>query len=99
MVEVPASTFLFLLTKKLGLNRPLYRQVIREAAAEFTGVMLLIILGTGVDCQVVLSTATGVASTPKGVSESDSAPSFHCLSSRTPTLLVVHLSQYWMGDR
>jgi aquaglyceroporin related protein len=29
--------------------------------------MILVIFGTGVDCQVVLSTNTGVASSPKGV--------------------------------
>ncbi|KAJ6610467.1 aquaporin-like protein [Mycena sp. CBHHK59/15] len=43
-----------------------YRQTIREAAAEFTGVMILIIFGTGVDCQVVLSSVTAVASSQKG---------------------------------
>lgn len=34
--------------------------------AEFFGVAIFIILGTGVDCQVVLSTNKGVASSPKG---------------------------------
>jgi len=43
-----------------------YRQIIREAAAEFTGVMILIIFGTGVDCQVVLSSVTAVAPSQKG---------------------------------
>lgn len=42
------------------------RELIREPAAEFFGVMILIIFGTGVDCQVVLSANTGVASSPKG---------------------------------
>lgn len=44
------------------------RQIIREVAAEFTGVMILIIFGTGVVSQVVLSSNTSVALTPKGVS-------------------------------
>lgn len=35
--------------------------------AEFTGVAVLIIFGAGVDCQVVLSSNTGVASSQKGV--------------------------------
>ncbi|EEB95266.1 hypothetical protein MPER_05789 [Moniliophthora perniciosa FA553] len=43
-----------------------YRQMIREAAAEFTGVMLLVIFGSGVNCQVGLSSSTGVAASPKG---------------------------------
>lgn len=41
--------------------------MLREPAAEFTGVMLLIIFGTGVDCQVVLSSNPSVAPSPKGV--------------------------------
>jgi aquaglyceroporin related protein len=40
---------------------------IREYAAEFLGVMILIIFGNGVNCQVVLSTNTSVTSSPKGV--------------------------------
>ncbi|KAL0579421.1 hypothetical protein V5O48_002592 [Marasmius crinis-equi] len=43
-----------------------YRLRIREAAAEFAGVMLLVIFGSGVNCQVGLSSNTGVASSPKG---------------------------------
>ncbi|KAI0771203.1 aquaporin [Trametes elegans] len=42
------------------------REYIREPAAEFFGVMILIIFGNGVDCQVVLSADTRVASSPKG---------------------------------
>ena len=41
--------------------------MIREPAAEFFGVMILIIFGNGVDCQVVLSSSTGVASFQHGV--------------------------------
>lgn len=43
-----------------------HKQIIREAAAEFTGVMLLILFGAGVDCQVVLSSSTAVAASPRG---------------------------------
>ncbi|KAG5643533.1 hypothetical protein DXG03_000725 [Asterophora parasitica] len=43
-----------------------YKQVLREPVAEFTGVMILIIFGAGVDCQVVLSTNPAVASSPRG---------------------------------
>ncbi|KAF5339642.1 hypothetical protein D9758_015589 [Tetrapyrgos nigripes] len=43
-----------------------YRQALRPYAAEFAGVMILIIFGDGVVCQVVLSANSGVASTPKG---------------------------------
>lgn len=45
-----------------------FSELIREPAAEFFGVMVLIIFGNGVDCQVVLSGNPGVASSPKGVS-------------------------------
>ncbi|KAG6827463.1 hypothetical protein H0H92_011702 [Tricholoma furcatifolium] len=43
-----------------------YKQILREPAAEFAGVMILIIFGNGVDCQVVLSSNPGVAVSPKG---------------------------------
>ncbi|KZT27358.1 aquaporin [Neolentinus lepideus HHB14362 ss-1] len=42
------------------------RSYLREPAAEFLGTMILIIFGAGVDCQVVLSSNTKVASSPKG---------------------------------
>ncbi|KAF8236126.1 aquaporin [Tricholoma matsutake] len=43
-----------------------YRQLLREAAAEFAGVMILIIFGTGVVCQTVLGSNPAVSPTPKG---------------------------------
>ncbi|KAF8799028.1 aquaporin [Phlegmacium glaucopus] len=43
-----------------------YRAFIREPFAEFLGVVILIIFGTGVDCQVVLSGNPNVASSPRG---------------------------------
>ncbi|KIK55578.1 hypothetical protein GYMLUDRAFT_248614 [Collybiopsis luxurians FD-317 M1] len=42
------------------------RKYIREPAAEFAGVMLLVIFGCGVNCQVNLSSNTGVSASPKG---------------------------------
>jgi len=39
---------------------------IREPAAEMLGTMLLTLIGTAGNCQAVLSTNTGVASSPKG---------------------------------
>ncbi|KAH7927765.1 major intrinsic protein superfamily membrane channel protein [Leucogyrophana mollusca] len=42
------------------------REFIREPAAEFLGTMILVIFGCGGDCQVVLSSNTNVASSPKG---------------------------------
>jgi len=45
-----------------------HRASIREPLAEFLGSMILLILGCGGNCQVVLSTNTAVASSPKGVS-------------------------------
>ncbi|KAJ7767505.1 aquaporin [Mycena maculata] len=44
-----------------------YRLMMREYVAEFLGVCILIIFGAGVDCQVVLSSVTSVASSQKGV--------------------------------
>ncbi|KAK0475624.1 major intrinsic protein superfamily membrane channel protein [Armillaria luteobubalina] len=43
-----------------------YREILREPAAEFAGTMLLVIFGTGVNCQAGLSANPGVASSPKG---------------------------------
>jgi len=43
-----------------------YRYMMREGIAEFLGVMILVIFGTGVDLQVVLSSKTSVAPAPKG---------------------------------
>ncbi|KAF8639161.1 hypothetical protein AX17_001649 [Amanita inopinata Kibby_2008] len=43
-----------------------YRQIMRESAAEFLGVMILIIFGNGVDCQVVLSSNPNVTSSQRG---------------------------------
>ena len=40
----------------------------REPMAEFAGVAVFVLIGTGADCQVVLSTNTAVASSPRGVS-------------------------------
>ncbi|KAI0269804.1 aquaporin [Gloeopeniophorella convolvens] len=42
------------------------REKFREPAAEMLGTMILILFGAGVDCQVVLSSNTSVAATPKG---------------------------------
>ena len=42
------------------------RELIREPAAEMLGTMILTLFGTAGNCQVVLSTNTGVASSPKG---------------------------------
>ncbi|KAJ6621801.1 aquaporin-like protein [Mycena sp. CBHHK59/15] len=53
-----------------------YRLVLRAYVAEFVGVCILIIFGTGVDCRVVLSSVTGVASSQKGVFKSYLSISF-----------------------
>ncbi|KAI0075085.1 aquaporin [Panus rudis PR-1116 ss-1] len=42
------------------------RELIKEPAAEFFGVMVLVIFGTGVNCQVGLSQNANVVSGPKG---------------------------------
>ncbi|KAL4069915.1 aquaporin-like protein [Scleroderma yunnanense] len=42
------------------------RESLREPFAEFLGTMILIIFGCGGNCQVVLSSKTAVASSPKG---------------------------------
>ncbi|KAF9461504.1 putative aquaporin 4 [Collybia nuda] len=42
------------------------RKAFREPAAEFLGTAILVIFGTGVQCQVLLSSNPGVASSPKG---------------------------------
>ena len=40
----------------------------REPMAEFAGVAVFLMIGTGVDCQVMLSTDSAIASSPRGVS-------------------------------
>jgi len=42
------------------------RQIMREPMAEFAGVAVFLVIGTGVDCQVVLSSNSAIASSPKG---------------------------------
>ncbi|KAJ7018967.1 putative aquaporin 5 [Mycena alexandri] len=42
------------------------REILREPIAEFLGVAVLVIFGAGVNCQVLLSSASGVSSSPKG---------------------------------
>jgi len=42
------------------------RENMRELMAEFAGVAVFVIIGTGGDCQVVLSTDTAISSSPKG---------------------------------
>jgi aquaglyceroporin related protein len=42
-------------------------QIIREGAAEFLGVMIMIIFGTGVVCQITLSANPNISPSPKGV--------------------------------
>ena len=41
-------------------------EMIREPAAEMRGTRILTLIGCGANCQAVLSTNTGVASSPKG---------------------------------
>ncbi|KAJ7054417.1 putative aquaporin 4 [Mycena amicta] len=43
-----------------------YREALREPFAEFLGVAILILFGAGVNCQVLLSSSSGVSSSPKG---------------------------------
>ena len=40
----------------------------REPIAEFAGIAVFVSLGTGVVCQITLSTNPAIASSPKGVS-------------------------------
>jgi len=42
------------------------RQAMREPMAEFAGTAVFVMIGTGVDCSVVLSTDPAISSTPKG---------------------------------
>lgn len=64
-LQLPVLNSLSLSPKRLnGLSY--IRQIMREPMAEFAGVAVFVIIGTGVDCQVVLSTNTNVASSQKG---------------------------------
>lgn len=46
------------------------REKIREPAAEFLGVAIVVIFGAGAGCQVILSTVPGVSAFQRGVSSS-----------------------------
>jgi len=51
----------------VGPTLMLFRSdVIREPAGELLGTMMLTLLGNGANCQAILSTNPGVASSPKG---------------------------------
>ncbi|KAK7015829.1 aquaporin-like protein [Favolaschia claudopus] len=50
--------------KRSRLHR--YRDMLREPIAEFLGVAILVIFGCGVNCSVLLSSAPGISSYPKG---------------------------------
>lgn len=56
---------LWMTARNLNLKSRAY---LNEPAAEFVGTLILVLLGTAVDCQVVLSSNTEVATSPKGVS-------------------------------
>lgn len=65
MVEVPVSD-LHALAQDTWLTFA-KSQIIREAAAEFLGVMIMIIFGNGVVCQISLSADTKISPSAKGV--------------------------------
>ena len=67
----------------------------REPMAEFAGVAVFLIIGTGVDCQVVLSTDPAIASSQKGVSRA-SREKWHVLSL---FFIEFSLCKFWLGYR
>lgn len=67
--------------------------------AEFTGVAILVIFGAGVDCQVVLSSNTGVASSQKGVSTVFISPLKNLPTHYGFPCPGLSLYQFWMGCR
>ena len=69
------------------------RNIIREPAAEFLGTMVLIMFGTAVDCQVVLSSNTSIASSPKGVR----TPFCELCDLLLTIYLGLSISGIWMG--
>ena len=67
------------------------REYVREPAAEFLGVMILVIFGNGAACQTTLSSNTRVSSSPAGVSslfvlDGDSPPPLSHSCARYPVL-------------
>jgi len=65
--------------------------------AEFLGVVILIIFGNGVDCQVVLSANQGVAPSPKGVSLMQ--PLASAIRDVPDIFTELSIYQFWMGYR
>jgi aquaglyceroporin related protein len=45
---------------------PIPREAIRKPAAEMLGTMILILVGTGVNCQFALSADVNISPSPKG---------------------------------
>lgn len=80
-------------------------EYIKEPAAEFFGVMILIIFGNGVDCQTVLSKNTAVAASPMGVSVMlfapgpPTAPALFIADARCIGHIGLLIPQFWMGSR
>lgn len=69
-----------------------YRSWIREPAAEFLGTMILIIFGTGVDCQVVLTGNPSVAASAKGV-----RIDILCVEGRVLFFIGIPINILWLG--
>jgi glycerol uptake facilitator-like aquaporin len=74
--------------------------MLREPFAEFAGVMILIIFGVGVDCQVVLTGDPTVSSGAKGVrsiehSSSTDHTDDSSIRNTSPSTLVGQLVSYW----
>jgi glycerol uptake facilitator-like aquaporin len=68
----------------------------REYVAEFAGVAVFVIMGTGGDCQVVLSTDPAISSSPKGVSRV-SPEKVACIKSAL--FLELSLCKFRLGYR
>ncbi len=70
-------------------------QILREPAAEFAGTMLLVIFGTGVNCQAACPPIQGWRPSPKGVSNYLHLLNRNC--SVTQRIIIVGLGFSMLG--
>ena len=99
-MEVPVCILFVIELRALsaGSVNAISSQMLRQAAAEFAGVMFIVIFGCGAISQVNLSTDTLVSPSPRGVSISTAE------SRRIPLIYTFNtteldLYQFWNGIR
>ncbi|KEP49030.1 major intrinsic protein (MIP) family transporter [Rhizoctonia solani 123E] len=92
--------------RHLGLEQTSQtKHFIREPAAEFLGTMILVIFGTGVNCQVALSSNPAISASPRGLlgvtsyalnPARDLGPRLLCWATGYGRQVWTYRYQYWL---